>query len=1072
MPPSTPARRHTRTPTRKAPARPAGAARRIGAGLAALLALAVPLVAVPPLAWQYLGSPLPGTLPSGAEVGDLLLSPDDGTVVLAVIRTLVWVGWVVFAGCALLDVAAQLRHRPTRSLPGLGWMQAATGPLVAAVVLLLLSAPGVALADSAIPGALASPAVAVSAAAIPAQTTVAPAPPAATAADLYVVGDGDTLWSIAGSQLPATADCPDPHLRWTEIADLNRGLPQADGHTLTDPDLIRPGWQLHLPADAYLLASPPPPANPQSAPAPADPQPAPSLSPQADLPPAHPDLTTPPAATPATPGPQTAPFLPAIPPTLAPPPVSTAPPAPTSTAPTGTAPTPESPTVQPGGDTYPQDTPRAHTEARSWLPVELLGAGLTAAGLLWLLRRRRLRRQLAADLGDLPPQPTPAAGGAEAAASAGADLDGAQFLHLALLLLAATAEHTGGDLPDLHTAYLSASSLDLHFAVPTPLPPPPPYTALTDTHWQLPRAVDARTLDPDGTLADTVIAPYPGLTLLGYTTPTAADGRVAILVDLEHVRSVQLRGAPERTDAVLRFAALGLLTSGWATYLQLTVAGLPEPLTDAAPDRAETVDAHDLDGPLTVLETQHASQLARLQRGGAPTLTARVTGVGPAPHLLLLATEPANATQADRLADLARPGPRTGIGILSATALPQPGLTIDVDDQGLLHLPGTATPPLAGSITLPTATAITEALTGAAAPPADEGPHLDWDTDLPYDAPSAPLAPTDLPVLAIPDPAAGSVLVEPPPGGMANAEDPDPQPLAPPSPVSDGHEVSRPAVLIRLMGTVTVDGGGPAPASRSHARTATEILAYLALHAGTADRQDLTDALWPPGRLDGAGREVAQPARRTLFAHISRARALAGVTTAGAPRLAAGDPGEPLQLSRDVLTDWQLLQRLRDTAWDTAGPDLIAGLQAALDLVTGPLPRPQSRNGVEGGWLWLSTTELHHHLPPTAVEIAVRLAEAYLHAEDPTRARAAVVKLLEFGEPEFSFDERLWQLRILTDFHLGGDEAAWATVTLLEAMLRDRARYMDDPDYAEMSPELDRFITELLRTRPATATGS
>lgn len=108
---------------------------------------------------------------------------------------------------------------------------------------------------------------------------------------------------------------------------------------------------------------------------------------------------------------------------------------------------------------------------------------------------------------------------------------------------------------------------------------------------------------------------------------------------------------------------------------------------------------------------------------------------------------------------------------------------------------------------------------------------------------------------------------------------------------------------------------------------------------------------------------------------------------------------------------------------------------------------------------------------PTAVEIAVRLAEAYLRADNPTLARAAVVKLLEFGEPEFSFDECLWQLRILTDFHLGGDEAAWATVTLLEAMLRDRARYMDDPDYGDMSPELDRFITELLRTRPATATG-
>lgn len=1054
MPPSPPARRHTHTTPR-----PDGVARRIGTGLAALLALAVPLVAVPPLAWQYLGSPFPGSPPSGAEVGDLLLSPDDGTVVLAVIRTLIWVGWVVFAGCTLLDIAAQLRHRPTRPLPGLGWMQAATGPLVAAVVLLLVSAPGVALAGSAAAPTPPPSAVAVGAAADPAALPARPAMPSDPPPVLYEVGDGDTLWSIAGSQLPATPDCPDPHLRWTEIADLNRGTPQADGHALTDPDLIHPGWQLHLPADAYLQADPPAPANPNPAP-PADAQPSPS--PQSDPPPTHLDLPAPPA-TPA-PGPQVAPFVPALPP----PPVSTAPP-----APAGTADAPESTTARPTGETHPgDDTPHGHTDARSWLPVELLGAGLTATGLLWLLRRRRLRRQLAADLGDLPPQPTPAAAAAEAAAGAGADLDGAQFLHLALLLLAAAAEHAGDDLPELHTAYLSAATLDLHFASPTRLTPPPPYAALTATHWQLPRAVSARTVDPDGTLADTTIAPYPGLTLLGYTTPNAtaiaSDGRVAILIDLEQVRSVHLRGAPERTDAALRFAALGLLTSGWATYLQLSVFGLPEPLTVAASDRAEIVD--DLDGPLTILETQHTSQLARLQRGGAPALAARITGAGPVPHLLLVATDPTRPALADRLADLACPGPRAGIGILSAVALPRPGLTIDVDDDGLLHLPGIPDP-VAGSISLSTATAVIEALDSASTPPASEGLHLDWDTDLTHTAPSAPLTPTGLPVLAIPDPAADTVLTEPPPGAVTNAEDSSLTPLAAPSPAPGGLDLPRPEVLIRLMGTVTVDGGGPAPASRSHARTATEILAYLALHAGTADRQDLTDALWPPGRLDTAGRTIPQPARRTLFAHISRARTLAATNSAGAPRLAAGDPGEPLQLSREVQTDWQLLQRLRDTAWDTAGPDLLAGLQAALDLVTGPLPRPQSRNGVEGGWLWLSTTELHHHLPPTAVEIAVRLAEAYLRADNPTQARAAVVKLLEFGEPEFSFDERLWQLRILTDFHLGGDEAAWATVTLLEAMLRDRARYMDDPDYGDMSPELDRFITELLRTRPATATG-
>jgi hypothetical protein len=65
---------------------------------------------------------------------------------------------------------------------------------------------------------------------------------------VYEVQRRDTLWRIAECHLG------DP-LRWREIYELNRGLPQADGRTLTDPDTIRPGWALRLPADATGLPS-------------------------------------------------------------------------------------------------------------------------------------------------------------------------------------------------------------------------------------------------------------------------------------------------------------------------------------------------------------------------------------------------------------------------------------------------------------------------------------------------------------------------------------------------------------------------------------------------------------------------------------------------------------------------------------------------------------------------------------------------------------------------------------------------------------------------------------------------
>lgn len=65
-----------------------------------------------------------------------------------------------------------------------------------------------------------------------------PVTPAANAE--HVVVPGDTLWGIAAETL-------DDGDRYPEIYDLNAGVPQPDGSSLADPDLIRPGWHLALP---------------------------------------------------------------------------------------------------------------------------------------------------------------------------------------------------------------------------------------------------------------------------------------------------------------------------------------------------------------------------------------------------------------------------------------------------------------------------------------------------------------------------------------------------------------------------------------------------------------------------------------------------------------------------------------------------------------------------------------------------------------------------------------------------------------------------------------------------------
>ena len=52
---------------------------------------------------------------------------------------------------------------------------------------------------------------------------------------------GDSLWSLAARHLGSGA-------RWQEIFDLNRGTPQADGRSLSNPNFIQIGWVLELPS--------------------------------------------------------------------------------------------------------------------------------------------------------------------------------------------------------------------------------------------------------------------------------------------------------------------------------------------------------------------------------------------------------------------------------------------------------------------------------------------------------------------------------------------------------------------------------------------------------------------------------------------------------------------------------------------------------------------------------------------------------------------------------------------------------------------------------------------------------
>ncbi|WJK33162.1 BTAD domain-containing putative transcriptional regulator [Solwaraspora sp. WMMA2065] len=92
----------------------------------------------------------------------------------------------------------------------------------------------------------------------------------------HTVRRGESLSAIADRRLG-------DHDRWTDIYDLNRGTRFPTGGTLTDPDLIHPGWVLDLPATVAAPPDdnrPPPPAAVDTPPTPEPPTP--TVTPEAD----------------------------------------------------------------------------------------------------------------------------------------------------------------------------------------------------------------------------------------------------------------------------------------------------------------------------------------------------------------------------------------------------------------------------------------------------------------------------------------------------------------------------------------------------------------------------------------------------------------------------------------------------------------------------------------------------------------------------------------------------------------------------------------------------------------------
>jgi len=228
-------------------------------GVLALLGALVLLVGVPVCLALFVGNPLPTSAPSSDWL-DAQVTPD---LLINVVAVIVWVVWAHFVVCFLTEWRAIRSGRvPGNVLLG-GGSQLLARQLVATILLLaggasvasgvsaaVADAPGqgpavtrVSVDRDAAAGAVAHGGADVRQASDDRSGASREAPKKITTVKPPLGRHHDSLWGIAERTLG-------DGFRYKEIFELNKDRLMPDGRRLTDADLIQPGWQLVLPADA------------------------------------------------------------------------------------------------------------------------------------------------------------------------------------------------------------------------------------------------------------------------------------------------------------------------------------------------------------------------------------------------------------------------------------------------------------------------------------------------------------------------------------------------------------------------------------------------------------------------------------------------------------------------------------------------------------------------------------------------------------------------------------------------------------------------------------------------------
>ncbi|EZP59443.1 BTAD domain-containing putative transcriptional regulator [Micrococcus luteus] len=592
-------------------------------GLGALLVLLLLMVGIPAALILFAGNPIP----TMSELQQALTGVDfGGTFLLGTILPLIgWGFWASFVFSVLVEARAALNNVTAPQLAGLRPQQALAGALVAAVLAIGAGTPAAAM--TAQPSTNGS--------SISTQLEDTPTQPTDQAdARQYTIQTGDTLWGVAEQKLGDGS-------RWSELAEGLKNRPQADGTTMSDPNLIYAGWTVELPGDQTASSG--------QRTAPTD-----QATDQPDVAPEAPASDSAPATEQAPASEQ----APATPPASVPGEV-----VPQSEREQSPAPDQEASPVpgaafavapdQPASDRAEAET--AQPEQVEWSTLGGIGA-FAAAGLLGVLGARRAMQRRRRRPGQQVPMPEAEHAQIEAQLKVVAEAEQADELDVVQRWLARWAQQSGTTLPELFLVRVSAQEIALYLMGPAQLPAPFVAAAEDGTVWTL----QSGAIELD---ADLPSAPWPGLVTVGQD-----DTDAQVLLDLERLGTLGIEGDPQLAPQVLDAMAVELATAAWSENVQVTLVGVAPGLASVVGgDRVRQID--DLDHLIRLLQGKAEDTRAALTEQGAANLdeAKSMSAEGDwAPEIVLLGLHP-DQDQARQINELAAAIPHLGIAAVTTS---------------------------------------------------------------------------------------------------------------------------------------------------------------------------------------------------------------------------------------------------------------------------------------------------------------------------------------------------------------------------------------------------------------------